>query len=174
MKKVAIVAGGASRIHTPFDDKSFDKWGFGDWHCVLPYKTFSAWFEIHKYEVIKDLKCREDNNLHYLDGLRRLNMPIYTQQHFEDIPKSIPYPIHEITEEYFMNSIPYLIFLAIKQGYEVIRLYGVDMKYLALKDMDIAFCISHWMGYAKGLGIDIWIHEDSIIHQKKFLYGWRD
>lgn len=62
--------------------------------------------------------------------------------------------IYEFGIEYFRNSASFMIALAIYQGYEKIRLYGIDQfpqwDYLANKPY-----VTFWLGVAVGRGIKI-------------------
>lgn len=174
-KKVAIVGGGKSSIHAPYDDKTFDKWGVNDWFVSLPYQDFTAWFEMHEDKELLNINGRFKINR--MEELNKLDMPIYMKYVRANIPNSIEFPLNKILEKYpgyFCNTIAYMIVFAIEAGYKKIHLYGVDLHTLHIENIDIACCISYWLGRADGLGIETYVHEDSILHKKKKLYGWSD
>ncbi len=68
--------------------------------------------------------------LDYLKAIASLDCPVYMQQHWDIVPKSVPYPLQDILSSfgrYFTNSVSYMIALAIKVGAKEIGCWGVDM-----------------------------------------------
>jgi len=58
--------------------------------------------------------------------------------------------------DYFSDTICYMMVYAIDQGYKKLRLYGIDM-HLTDEYQTEKGGIEYWIGYARGLGIDVWI-----------------
>lgn len=91
------------------------------------------------------------------------------------------YPIDAVKKkfktEYFSNSIPFMIALAIFQGASRIDFYGCHIN-TAPGDTEIVAKshpgVEYWIGRAQGMGIDVRIHGDSFLMQcKDGMYGYR-
>lgn len=144
VKKVAIVGCSDTKNLAPYDDKSWDIWAMNN--AFNHAKRPSAWFEIHPIKCVDgkffrrklirpgvfewSKEFRGQDMGEYLKAIAALNCTVYMQQHWDIIPKSVPFPLQEITSKfgrYFTNSVSYMIALAILQGYREIGCYGVDM-----------------------------------------------
>lgn len=115
---------------------------------------YDYWFEMH------DRSLWEQRGPEYVDMLRNSDVPIYMQREWEDIPNSVEFPIKQMMRDYFASSISYMIALAISQGYGEIEVYGVDNH----KEDEWAEerpCNEWWLGLARGMGIEVWVHPDS-------------
>ena len=135
-KKVCIVGFADTKDQAPFDDPTWEIWGLNDLHAQL--KRYDRWFDIHDrdniqqdYKLMRNRGETPPENIG-LKGLSKLNVPVYMQDHYDDIPNSIKFPLDEITKsfpygDYMTNSISYMIGLAILEGFEEIRVVGVDM-----------------------------------------------
>jgi hypothetical protein len=143
-KKIAIVGCSDTKHLAPHNDPSWEMWGMNNAYTNVPRRT--GWFEIHpikfadgKYFRRKLLRpgvfewsneFRGQPMEAYIKDLAGLDVPVYMQQHWDAIPKSVPYPLQDITSRfgnYFTNSVSYMIALAIMQGATEIGCYGVDM-----------------------------------------------
>jgi hypothetical protein len=129
-KKVCIIGFADTRNEAPFTDPSWEIWGLNDLHGSLP--RYDRWFDIHTRDNIdEDVKLgRTPADKCGLGGLRTLNVPIYMQDKYADVPNSIKFPLQEIKDkfgDYFTNSISYMTAMAIFEGYNEIAIYGVDM-----------------------------------------------
>ena len=143
-KKIAIVGCSDTKHLAPHNDPSWEMWGMNNAYTNVPRRT--GWFEIHpikftdgKYfrrKLIRPGVFEWSNEFRgqpmetYIRDLAGLDVPVYMQQHWDAIPKSVPYPLQDITSrfgDYFTNSVSYMIALAIMQGATEIGCYGVDM-----------------------------------------------
>ncbi len=129
-KKVAIVGFADTRMQAPYDDPTYEIWGLNDLHASIP--RYDRWFDIHTRDNIDEdvKKGRAPPDKCGLGGLRGINVPIYMQKRYDDIPNSIEFPLKEVVDKfgnYFTNSISYMTALAIYEGYHEIAIYGVDM-----------------------------------------------
>jgi hypothetical protein len=179
-KKVAIVGFADTRDQAPFDDLTWEIWGLNDLHTML--KRYDRWFDIHPRDNIE-----QDTNLMRnrgqtppenigLSGLRKLNVPVYMQDRFEDIPNSMKFPLAEVTSafpmgKYMTNSISYMIALAILEGFEEISVYGVDMA-VGTEYVNQRPSCEYWIGVAAGRGIKIYIPDASDLCKTRFMYGF--
>lgn len=117
----------------------------------------------------------------YFSDLAEFHQPIYTQEHWPDVPMSSPFPLDAVRESVFKgfprgewsgqkdwyNSSPaYMLALAIHEGAESIGLYGVDVR----DDSEYAYespCLEYLIGLAVGKGIEIIIPQGPT-HLNKF------
>lgn len=135
---------------------------------------------------------RSDNSGKYpghYDWLKNNNtVPVYMQQHYEDVPASVAYPLEEITQTllpylwrndeldfeaakpYFTSTTAYMIALAIYKGFQEIRIYGVEMasdtEYVRQRDG-----VTFWLGVAIGRGINVVLQKRSLLMSGP-LYGY--
>ena len=183
MKKVAILGYAPSWSKAPFDNDEFELWGINDLHVLIPKaKNITRWFDIHSHKQLEMMPIRgieegsEASKGKYLANLASLPYPVYMQEHFEDVPNSVKYPIEHIVQKfgrYFTNSISYLLAMAIDEGYTEIHLYGVEMA----QDSEYAYqrpSVEFFMGIARGLGITIHLPEGCTLLQTAWLYGYDD
>lgn len=157
MKDLIILGGGESRKECPYDT---EVWAVST-VLLLPdvkKECISKVFAIDKYELIE-----ED-----LGITRELDIPIVSVRDYA----TESYPLKEIKEEfqttYFRNTISYTIAMAIYEGYEMLKLYGVDQgpqwNYIANRPY-----VMFWLGVATGRGVK-WELSDSSILKHPLLY----
>jgi len=190
VKKVAIVGCSDTKNLAPYDDKTWDIWAMNNAYGHVKKPT--AWFEIHpiKFENGKFMRrkllrpgvfewspdFRGQEMKTYLESIAQLNCTVYMQQHWDIVPKSIPYPLDEITKSfgrYFTNSVSYMIALAIKKGYREIGCYGVDMATGSEWGPQRPSC-EFFLGIAAGMGIKITIPDQADLLKTRFLYGFEE
>lgn len=131
------------------DHNSSEIWAVGSAFSMLENVDFvDMYFCLHKNETVN------------FDG------KVITQKE---------YPLEEIIEKYesrfFTNSISYMIAYALFQGFNDIKLYGVDMEI----GQEYTFerpSVTYWIGYAKGLSAKVSIASE--IDNPVFLYGFED
>jgi hypothetical protein len=90
------------------------------------------------------------------------------------------YPIDEVVAhfntEFFSNSIPYMIALAIYRGADIIDFHGCHIQ---PKNDEEPITKNHpgceyWIGRAEGMGIDVRIHgESTLLSVPDGMYGYR-
>ena len=188
-KTVAIVGCAPSNKETPFHlvEDGLEIWSVNN--AFISFNElgwpFTRWFEIH-HLVEKngvyyrrgspDFKGMPVNT--YMQELGKLNVPIYMQQKWDIIPSSIEYPVNEVIQQfgsYFTNSVSYMIAFAIKEKFEKILIYGVDMASLVGGEYthQRASC-EFFIGLAMGLGIEIEIPNTADLLKTRFLYGFEE
>lgn len=133
LRKVAIVGGGPTRRRAPFSDPSWEIWAFSSRRWRPPRVT--RWFEIHHpVDLRQQLATRKKGRRTYrgyMRFLRRLDCPVYMYKARPSIPRSVEFPVKPLVEEFgrcFTSTASYLIALAIHEGFDVIGLWGVDMR----------------------------------------------
>lgn len=168
MKKVAILGRALGWRDAPFNDSAFEIWGLNRAYQSIQQTggRWSRWFDMHD---IRDISHRK--------ALAGLNVPVYTLRNYPDIPNGILYPLDEIKKEFFglvnrehffRNSIAYMIALAIYEGFNEIRLYGINQNGPRYEP-EIP-CVSFWLGVALGRGIKLVIQKHSNLLNPETLY----
>ena len=192
MKKLAIVGCSDSKNLAPVDDMTFDIWGMNNLYPHLSRAT--KWFEIHEIKFDGVNYYRRGERIfrgqvvnEYLKQIgewtQKQNIPVYMHQHWDIVPTSIAYPIQDIVNafgNYFTNSVSYMIALAIMEKYEEIHIYGVDMAVIGADTLNPEAneytyqrpSCEYFLGLAKGLGIKIYLPQESDLLKTRFLYGF--
>lgn len=129
--------------------------------------------QLHKPVVWRSSTNRNDAK-HY-DWLKSTSIPVLMQDHYDDVPASVRFPLDEIRDEfkdapeYFTSSVAYAIAYAIYAGYKRIEFYGVEME----TNTEYAHQrpgVAYWCGIAIGRGIEIDFHSKQFFHSP--LYGY--
>lgn len=177
VKKVAIVGTAMTFKDAPYTDPSWELWGLNDHWNNMPRAT--RWFEAN-YEAASVSPVSHQPNITRLDWLKKCPIPVYMEEAYKDVPMAVRYPFEEINDwvgeldpcgrNYFTNSVSYMIALAIYEGFDVIHLYGVDMAVGSEYEKQRPSC-EFWLGVAKGLGIQLYIPDQSDLLKCMAPYG---
>lgn len=151
MNKLAIVGSGINtRNDAPFDDLSFDIWVFNEAAQSEWCKRWSACFQMHEPEVYTGHNTKNARHWEWLQETH--GKPIYMQEHDPRVPDSIAYPLDEAQAlagvQMFTTSFAYMAALALLQGYEVIKIYGVELS--ASEYAYQANGYLFWFGFLRG------------------------
>jgi hypothetical protein len=175
-KKVAICGTAPTLKNAPFDNPDFDIWGVA--HCCFleDAKRLDVIFEIHDKKVwIKDNAPFQ----------RFPNALIYFQEKDKDFPNSQTFPVSEILKKYSVNkgfkneqpymssSLPFMVALAIEQGYEEIHTYGIHL----LMEEEYFYqrpCLERYLGIAEGKGIKVYSDPGEDIMNFGYVYGLQE
>jgi hypothetical protein len=174
-KKLAIVGTAPSSLHlAPYNDPDYEIWGLNGVYGYIDVPNISnitRWFDIHFLAGIKGLP----NN--YFDFHKTCPVPVYMQDVFEEVPNSVKFPLDEVLtrfpRRYFTNTVSWMLALAICEGYEDISVYGVDMSQGTEYASQRPSC-EYFLGYAEGMGINIYLPQESDLLKTPFLYGFED
>lgn len=170
-KKLAICGlATTTRMAAPFNDPTFDIWTCHAGYKVLP--RVDVLFEVHDPKVFGTHP--EQFEKAYYEDLQKWPKPIFMQEHYPEIPSSIAYPIKEIVEQFGRfntNTIEYMIWLAIRQGYEQIGIFGVEMEH-GTEYVDQGRGVVYSIGIAMGRGIGIYIPPECQLFKLRWMYGF--
>jgi len=162
MKQVAIIAKGRGWVDAPYNCET---WGITQ---LLIRRPVDLVIDMNVYE---DLRWGKKEALE-----NKMVMLMCKTSHIPYIGLN-NYPLSEIMEQfdtdYFGGTIEYAIALAIYRGYEVIDLYGINFKLNSEYGYQKP-SIDFWCGVAKGRGIKIKSHGDSLIMKTidGLIYGY--
>lgn len=197
--KVAIVGTAGTYKDAPYKDEDFEIWGVNNGFMLMP--RYTRWFEIHPI-VFQDghfyrrgkREFRGADMDTYMQKLAELNVPVYMQQHWEQVPKSIPYPLGDVAirygsvmgwfnaplpqgsaqiahDLYITNTISYMMALALLEDFEEIHVYGVDMAVDTEYHHQRPSC-EFFMGLAAGMGKKVFLPAECDLMKVRTLYGF--
>ena len=183
-KKVAIVGFAGTKDMAPYNDPEWKIWSVNNLYKFIPHTD--RIFQMHSRASLEQ-EHHEVPSKEHLEFLQQTQIPVYMQQHYEDIPASVPYPLKEMVEEfgiprfssdtqkdaYFTNSISFMLALAIYEGFEDIGVYGVDMAVLLEYGEQRPSC-EYYIGIAVGRGIRVILPTESDLLKTRFVYGYDD
>lgn len=191
--KVAVIGFTTHNRYAPWHDPSYKIWGLNDLHGMVTqfapdiWKTDRVeWFQLHRedggaFHGVRDPQHRV--------WLAHATCPIWMWAPHPDIPASVAYPLHDVLakpilphgkpmseEAYFNNSISWMLAKAILDGYKEIAVFGVDMAIEGVHGQSEYGSqrpsVEYFVGIARGLGIDVRLHEESEICKCAYLYGY--
>lgn len=169
-RTIAIVGTAASsRDEANYEPVEVERWGQGRTYTFLD--RLHRFFELHTMDWIRK-RASYQAFVEYSHWLKHYEHPVYMIETHPTVPTSVRYPIEKIIKQfgpYMTSSVSYMIALAIHEGCDEIKLFGVDM---AAK-MEYTYQrngIEYLLGWAMGMGIKVTIPDSSPI-LKAPLYG---
>lgn len=173
-RKVAILGYAPSVRLAPWNDQSWELWALNDMPFTQP--RVDVLFELHKPDVI-----RVEG---HWEKLAQLQIPIYMQDHYPEIPTSVKYPLAEVARRYtvpgrdraFLTcSASQMLAVAVDSlpTPATIALFGVDM----LMDNEYGWqrpSCEFWLGVCVGRGIELILQPQTDLLNSRFTYGYED
>jgi hypothetical protein len=176
--KCYIVGFAPSYRLTPWDDQTAEIWCLNEFYKLtkdIPNAQADRWFEIHS----KDSPTKAVPE--HVNFLKNCPVPLYMQEHYDDIPPSIRFPHTEIIEwfkglgfighRFFTNTISWMTAFAIMLGFKEIHIYGVDMATKTEYAHQKPSC-HYFIGIAEALGIKFYLPEECDLLKCGMLYGF--
>jgi hypothetical protein len=182
-KKVAVLGFTEHRDQAPLGNPEWEIWGINELYRFMDIVKggFTRWFEIHDRAAI-------DGDEEHIKSLSQFPIPVYMQQHYDDIPPSVPYPRAEVEAEcgqgaegiwtdgrnkYFTSSIAWMLGLAILEGFEEMHIYGVDMAQVTEYFEQRPAC-EYLIGLAQGRGTKVYVPQTSDLLKSIGVYGFTE
>ena len=178
-KKVAIVGSAPHMGMAPYEDHTWELWGVNIIWDAMP--RWDRFFQLHSLEEIENDTTRDPKEV--LDWLKTDHgRPVYMVKDYPQFPSCVAYPLAEIKEQFkfgrtrkppFTNSISFMIALAIREGFEEIGVWGVDMA----DDTEYADqkpSVTYFMGIVDGMGLKLTLPEESDLLSCRYLYGFEE
>lgn len=156
MKKLAIVGSGpVTRSNAPFDDSAFDVWVFNEAANSEWCKRWTACFQMHEPEIYRGHNTKDPKHWEWLQ--KEHGKPIYMQEIDHLVPDSVRYPLEDALKlagvQMFTTTFAYMAALAILQGYEVIKIFGVELSASEYEYQANGYLF--WFGFLRGrLGVE--------------------
>lgn len=161
MQKLAIVGGGITWRHAPFNDPEYDIWTTGSISKILP--RVSEIFDIHPPETVQPIEV-----------LKKHNCTVWVQRLIPELDKCKIFPIDNLITNYgkiFNCSMTMILAFAYERGYKHIELYGVDMA----QETEYKKYLPNFL-YLKGRGdergIKIIVSEGSLLMRDSLTYSY--
>ena len=143
---------------TPWEDPDTEIWGLNEAGIQPWMKRFDRWFQIHPEGIFSRPNNPSDpEHLKWLEQLK--GKPIYMQNHYDNIPESIQYPIDEVTNlygNYQTSTLAYMLCLALLEEFERIEIYGFEMGTRTEYHYQRANG-EYLIGLARGLGCEVYL-----------------
>ena len=165
MRDTVAIIGSHPRTRGEFDftRADCDIWVFNETLSGTSAKwcpRADAVFQMHEEAIWRNPLNRNDPG-HWKWLQTQTDTPVYMQEQYPDVPRSVKYPLDEIVDRfsirYFTSSVAYAIALACYLGYRRIELYGVEMEtntaYQYQRDG-----VALWLGVARGMGVELDAH----------------
>lgn len=179
VRKIGIVGFADSKVQAPFQDQSWLLWGVNDVYAHTP--RIDVTFEVHHL-----LGLGHRRNPQHETFLRAGKMPVWMTQAHQEFPtaRAVPYDLllGRFPRAYLTNSISIMLAMAILEitgeanwiekdwDRGEIGLWGVDMaaqtEYASQRPS-----VEYYIGIADGLGIPVFIPENSDICKATGVYG---
>lgn len=165
--------------HPP--DDGAEVWGLNQlyqyYHHDEPL-AWSRWFEMHALDFLKNWNPR------YVEWLAAQDRgPIYMQEHYPEIPRSVAFPRDEInadlgkrygfSHDYFTSSFSYMLALAIHERFQVVGLYGMGF----ILDGEAQYerpGLEYLIGIAQGSGMKVTLGSTSLLLKIHYVYGYTE
>lgn len=184
--KIAIVGGGPTRVRAPFDDSSWEIWGFSSKDWKIPRVT--RWFEIHAVPDLKEMLATKKRNRRSFEGymrfMRELKAPVYMQEPIPEIPQSLRFPVEELLRVFgrcFSSTASFMVGYAILEQPEVLGVWGVNPTSRSFAyqrpTLEYLFGIARSRGielvFPRGLKLDIPKKPRFVEAKVLYAYDWR-
>lgn len=163
MKTVCIVGlAPSTRELIAQEPDGVEMWCLNMGHAIFPQplrQKFTRWFQVHPYA---EMAPRQEPRLGHLEWLRQASIPVYMEEVHPEIPASVRYPYEAVCQtiggNYLTSAPSFMLALAIHEGFELIKLYGIDMH----NQQEWSYerpCFEYLLGLAIGRGIRVWMPE---------------
>jgi hypothetical protein len=150
------------------------------WRETLP--DWDRWFDLHPVQPAPHHRGILEKRPEAWDWYQRQTggRPIYLIDTDPSIPDSVAFPRDAVQRAFpefgdlctqFTVSVDWLIAFALMEGFERIVLNGIGTRF----DPDFQYehmGIWHWLGFARGRGVDVVIEGPSCYHQPQKVYGY--
>lgn len=164
--KLAIVGMAPTWTHAPFDDPTYDLWGFN--HLFLDLdddqlSRFTAWFELHNPD---HFVAKPSTRRLWLREVHPFDLYLHDQE-IADEYGGIPFPKREIEfgfrrGGYHASSFDWLLACALlpPKQYDRIDFYGL-YGLTSGEPPSARACLEYWCGVAEGQGVDVHVPNET-------------
>jgi hypothetical protein len=131
------------------------------------------WWDLHPKEIWRSADKLKKG---YVEWLQKLQVPIFMQQAYGEIPAALRYPKERIMAEYpwryFTSQTAWMIALALSEGVTHLGFFGIHYQMQSEYARQRAGC-EFWMGIAAGKGVQLVIPSGCpLLHEPNVLYGY--
>ena len=182
MKSVAIVAMGHSRAAYISEASTKPS----EWTEVWTLNGLAGVLRADRVFLMDDLEVQESRAVRnpyvrvLLDAAINATVPVYTSRSIEGYPNLVEYPLERVAgvlglpSLYATNSVPYMVAMAIAEGFERIGIYGCDYTYGDGRTEKGRACLEWWCGFAVARGVEVHVPATSSLLEggAPQLYGY--
>jgi hypothetical protein len=182
VKSVAIVAMGHSRAAYISEASTKPS----EWTEVWTLNGLAGVLCADRLFLMDDLEIQQLRSVRnpyvrvLLDAAKKATVPVYTARKVEGYPNLVEYPLESVAGVlglpalYATNSVPYMVAMAIAEGFERIGIYGCDYTYGDGRTEKGRACLEWWCGFAAARGVQIHVPATSSLLEsgKPQLYGY--
>jgi len=179
MTKVVTILGMSQTALRGADTQGLDGevWGLNSLYRLREVRgaRWTRWFDMHALDYLQKHATKR------WQWCKALKIPCYLLDSHPEIRCSVAYPL-EAVEKYLLqrfqsepgyltSSLSYMMGLALYEGFEEIRLYGIDLSDRA----EVVFerpGLEYLIGLARGSGVRVVISPDSLLLYTPYLYGY--
>lgn len=136
------------------------------WGCNNVYKAR----EVDRLFIMHDIYATQFNReKNLIKDINKKDFPVYTLGGYKELKNNILFPMEKVIQEFktafFLNSISYMLALAIMQKPKNLVLFGVDMSWGTGTEYmrNEKGCIEFWLGMATGRKIRFQISAESTL-----------
>jgi len=163
-KTVVLVGLAPGTREMAFDEpEGVEMWSLNQGHAIFATEDlprFTRWFQIHPWD---EMISRQNPVFKHLEWLKTTTLPVYLEElHPEEVPSGVRYPFEAVCEylgrDYFTSAMAFMMALAMYEGFETIKLYGLEMAH-GTEYFDQRPCLEYLAGMAKAKGIEVVVPE---------------
>lgn len=172
-KKLALLGNTSSLEFAPWYDPS---WTLAAHPCCRPRcrREPDWYFDLHRPELFRQ-EARTWNPKYYT-WLKSLQVPVFMQKNYADVPMSVEYPLARIQAEfrsYFTNQCAYMIALAMTEGVTHIGLFGCQYAHETEHGVQ-RDSLTYWLGRFEQAGGTVVIPPkyNTLLSCPPLLYGY--
>lgn len=193
MKRTVAIVGFApsTRMLAPWNNPDIEIWGVNEEYGYDYWKRKEGklrWFQLHERRLFTRKDNHNDPN--HLNWLKeKHDFPIYMQQHWDEFPSSVKFPLDEIRakfegklgENYYTSTLALLLAFAAYEGFERVELYGFELGsevgYNTPSETEYGYQrpgAFYWAGMLRGMGIEVYVPPQAGFLHPSLKYGYDD
>lgn len=174
-RKVGLIGGAVKSLaRAPWLDPSWSFWAHASVFQSIPHMRADRLFDPHPKNVFA--VARKNGFKDYYGFLKTCPTPVYMQEHYEDIPASVRYPLELVQQQWpgipIASTGAMMVALALLEGVTELGLWGIDYQHDSEYE-DQRANMELWVGIAIGSGVRVVIPDNSpLCHEPKLIYGY--
>jgi hypothetical protein len=196
-RKIAIIGGGPSWVRAPWNDPTWEKWLHSSCFEGVPPDKVDRWFEVHRPDVRAGEKTWSTRYRTWLTGgdcdKRTRRAPVYVLDKFPRMKRGVPKITNRqipnkviiprakiekflqskgaVKQEYTTSTAVWMFKQAMFENVSNIGIWGITYnehaEYIVQRP-----CMEHWIGFARALGITVYVTPSSSLCRDEHIYGF--
>lgn len=179
--QVAIVGGAPSWQRAPWGRSDWQVWAHASIHEGVKPREADLWFDVHLPSVRAEPKSWAADYDAWLNGQQGRTAPVVVQDAEPRPPNTVVLPRAEIAAwlastgydggEYVTSSASWMLLYALMQGATRVGFWGINFEDTAEYRIQRP-CLEHWIGFARGRGVAVYITPTSRLTRDAHVYGF--